>query len=222
MSLVHDIIKIKYTRLGYLPNYPYHLISDEEMFNAFIDLSDSGESGSNDDTTERYFTDYYPNPFLDEDIIYTDTSGNNISLCSEYIRLKRYIITTINNYLSHLGTPEQDEYTIPDWIYSYMLGEVVYNTPGQPDDFEYKDIYDTLLLLIDNVVIDGNRIIDEAGDDDLSRLLHDNHINNEFNRLDCARCYIESTKYISTLTTGVRPPTVFGEPHVIKQLRLEN
>ena len=103
-----------------------------------------------------------------------------------------------------------------------MLGEVVYNVPGEPDDFEYKDIHDTLLLLIDNVFIDGTRIIDEAGDDDLTQLLHDNHINNKFNRLDCTRCYIESTKYISTLTTGIRPPTVFGEPHVIKQLRLES
>lgn len=198
MSLVHDIIKIKYTRLGYLPNYPYHLISDEEMFNAFIDLSDSGESGSNDDTTERYFTDYYPNPFLDEDIIYTDTSGNNISLRSEYIRLKRYIITTINNYLSHLGTPEQDEYTIPDWIYSYMLGEVIYNVPGNPDDFEYKDMLDLLTLL------------------------KCTNIENEMTPEICKMCYEKSTKYISTLTTGVRPPTVFGEPHVIKQLRLEN
>lgn len=36
MSLVHDLIKIKYVREGYLPNYPYHLISDSEMCDAFI------------------------------------------------------------------------------------------------------------------------------------------------------------------------------------------
>lgn len=216
MSLLHDIIKIKYTRLGYLPNYPYHLIDDTEMFNAFIGLSDS------EDNTERFFEDYYPNPFLDKDIIYDSPTGEHISLRGEYVRLKAYIVNIINDYLNHLGTAEQDDYIIPDWVYSYMLGEVIYNTPGEPDDFEYKDIHDALLLLIDNVFIDGNRIIDEAGDDDLTQLLRDNHINNKFNRLDCTRCYIESTKYISTLTTGIRPPTVFGEPHVIKQLRLEN
>ena len=33
---IHDLIKIKYIREGYLPNYPYHMISDEEVFNAFI------------------------------------------------------------------------------------------------------------------------------------------------------------------------------------------
>ncbi len=34
--LTHDIIKIQYSREGYLPDYPYHMISDREMFNAFI------------------------------------------------------------------------------------------------------------------------------------------------------------------------------------------
>ena len=34
--LVHDLIKIKLVRAGYLPNYPYHLISDKEMCEAFI------------------------------------------------------------------------------------------------------------------------------------------------------------------------------------------
>lgn len=35
MSFIHDIIKIKYIREGYLSNIPYHLVSDEEMFYAF-------------------------------------------------------------------------------------------------------------------------------------------------------------------------------------------
>ena len=32
----HDVIKQMYTLEGYLPNYPPHLISDEEMFEAFL------------------------------------------------------------------------------------------------------------------------------------------------------------------------------------------
>ena len=198
MSLMHDIIKIKYTRLGYLPNYPYHLISDAEMFDAFIDLSGTDDSSGSSGYVERFFTDYYPNPFYEEDIIYVGPSGEQISLSGEYNRLKQYIITTINDYLTHLGTAEQDNYTIPDWIYTYMLGEVIYNKPGNPDSFEYLDMLD-LLTLFDS-----------------------NNISNEMTPQTCKLCYEQSTKYISTLTTGIRPPTVFGEPHVIKQLRLES
>lgn len=221
MSLMHDIIKIKYTRLGYLPNYPYHLISDEEMFNAFINLEITDDSSGSSDSVERFFDDYYPNPFEDVNMIYLGSAGEEISLRGEYLRLKNYIVEIINEYLSHRGAVDEDEYEIPDWIYSYMLGEVIYNVPGTADDFQYKDIHDTLLSL-DNIQVDISRVIDEAGEEDLIQLLNDDHINNEFNRVSCLRCYIESTKYISTLTTGIRPPTVFGEPHVIKQLRMEN
>ena len=34
--MIHDVIKIKLSREGYLPDYPPHLISDEEMCRAFI------------------------------------------------------------------------------------------------------------------------------------------------------------------------------------------
>ena len=198
MSLTHDLIKIKYVRLGYLPNYPYHLISDQEMFDAFIDLSNDGLSSSGDTSdVERFFEDYYPNPFEEEDIVIQGAGGEQISLNSEYLRLRAYIINTINQHLAHVGTTEEDSYTIPAWIYTYMLGEVIYNVPGNPDDFQYRDMHDLLVLLdADN-------------------------IENEMTPEICKLCYMKSTKYISTLTTGIRPPTVFGEPHVIKQLRLE-
>ena len=38
MSIL-DNVKIKYIQEGYLPNYPYHLISDIEAFNAFLQVS---------------------------------------------------------------------------------------------------------------------------------------------------------------------------------------
>lgn len=38
---IHDIIKIQYINEGYLPNYPYHMITDREMFDAFM-LADEG------------------------------------------------------------------------------------------------------------------------------------------------------------------------------------
>ena len=210
MSLIHDIIKIKYTRLGYLPNYPYHLISDEEMFDAFIDLSytgedstsgsdsDDGSSDYSDSSVERFFENTYPNPFLARDIV-VDSSGDQTSLRAVYRKLKLYIVDTINEYLAHVGTAEEDKYSIPDWIYTYMLGEVIFNNS------EYRDIYD-LLVLLDCVNIDNTMTPEEDKDPDGR--------NNA-----CRRCYEVSTKYISTLTTNIRPPTVFGEPHVIKQLR---
>ena len=227
MSLIHDIIKIKYSKLGYLPSYPYHLISDKEMFDAFIHLGnvdefdatksysagdyvmrntniyvckhdiEPGNFNKNDwDICEYYFETNYPNPFIVNDLVYNklDIQGNvvsSVSLKSEYEKLKSYIISTIIDYLAHQGTESADNYIIPDWIYSYMLGEVVYNNS------EYLDIYDTLSLL------------------------GANNTDNEFTNMACALCYGTSLKYISTLTSGIRPPTVFGEPHVIKQLRLE-
>lgn len=197
MSLIHDIIKIKYIYLGYLPNYPYHMISDREMFNAFIDLSSNDDSSDSSDdnyaqsanaTTPHFFEDYYSNPFSADDFYNpSPNSGdtNLVSLSEAYYKLRTYIIDTINKYISD---PETN--TIPNWIYTYMLGEVVYTKS------EYLDIYDTLALL------------------------GCNNIDNEFTVAACTQCYATSLKYISTLTSGIRPPTVFGEPHVIKQLRL--
>lgn len=190
--LIHDIIKIKYVSLGYIrKNYPYHLISDEEMFNAFIDLGNGFESSLVDNNT-RFFDMCYPNPFEDADYIYEKKNKNGevrYSLSEEYSKLRAYIVSCIKDYLKYADT--QYTYELPDWIYTYMLGEVVYK------ESEYLDIQDTLALL------------------DCS------NIDNEFTREACIKCYITSLQYISTLTVGIRPPTIFGEPHVIKQLRLE-
>lgn len=193
--LIHDIIKIKYVKLGYiLKNYPYHLISDEEMFNAFITVNPDFTSNLVDNKV-RFFDMYYPNPFAKEDYIYQKTNARGdvvaeISLSGEYSRMYDCITTHIKNYLAYqkMGIT----YEIPDWVYTYMLGEVVYQQS------EYQDIEDTLTLL------------------DCTNL------DNIFTREACIKCYITSSNYISTLTTGTRPPTVFGEPHVIKYLRMEN
>lgn len=194
--LVHDIIKIKYVNLGYIKkNFPYHLISDEEMFNAFIDLG-TGFTSPLIDPSVRFFDMYYPNPFAEEDYIYKKLNAmgevvDEISLSGEYSKLKAYIISVINDYLKYYGTSDESSHKIPDWVYTYMLGEVVYKKS------EYLDIQDTLTLL------------------------GCSNLDNEFTRDACVACYTTSLKYISTLTTGIRPPTIFGEPHVIKYLRLE-
>lgn len=194
--LVHDIIKIKYVQLGYLKkNYPYHMISDEEMFSAFIDYGAEDE-GALIDPAVRYFDDVYPNPFAEEDYIYKKTNSKGevieeISLSGEYTRLKNYIVEAIKDYLKYAGTTDAPKHILPEWIYTYMLGEVIYQQS------EYMDIEDMLALL------------------------GCSNIDNEFTREACVACYTTSLNYISSLTTGFRPPTIFGEPHVIKNLRLE-
>jgi hypothetical protein len=167
------------------------MISDREMFDAFIDLSsteDSSDSSNLEDisiSTPHFFEDYYSNPFGPDDFYTPSSNSAPVSLSEAYYKLRDYIVDTILEYLS-----EPDKYVIPDWIYTYMLGEVVYSRS------EYLDIYDTLALL------------------DCS------NTDNEFTVNACIKCYATSLKYISALTSGTRPPTVFGEPHVIKQLRL--
>lgn len=46
---IHNIIKIMYVNIGFLPNTPYHLISDDEMFDAFL-------------KKDGFFETYYPCP----------------------------------------------------------------------------------------------------------------------------------------------------------------
>ena len=194
--LIHDIIKIKYVKLGYIiKNYPYHLISDEEMFNAFINVDDNFNSSIIDKNT-RFFDSYYPNPFAESDMYYEKKNAmgeviDRISLSGEYTKLRNDIIARIKDYLKYAGTAEAADHVLPDWIYTYMLGEVVYQQS------EYLDIYDTLALL------------------------GCSNLDNEFTQEACYTCYVTSLGYVSTLTTGSRPATVFGEPHVIKSLRLE-
>lgn len=194
--MIHDILKIKYVQLGYIiKNYPYHLISDEEMFNAFIKLNDTFESSLIDPEGIRFFDMYYPNPFADKDDEGHDIPPADESLLpyyNAYLKLKQDIIDRINDYLAYANTSEADDHLIPNWVYTYMLGEVVYQNS------DYLDIQDTL------------------------ELLGCSNLDNEFTIKACITCYNTSKKYISSLTTGFRSPTVFGEPHVIKYLRMEN
>ena len=70
---IHCIIKLKYITMGYLPGYPYYLISDKEMFDAFL-------------REDGFFNDFYPCPSED--------------LREAYDALRQYIVDRINDYLS--------------------------------------------------------------------------------------------------------------------------
>lgn len=179
MSLTHDIIKMKYVEEGYLPNYPFHMISDSEMCDAFLKAAnvplEENEPFIADDTVTSYFLDTYP--CVDD------------SLGSSYNQL----IDSILWHIDQLKRSTEDEYTLPDWVYSYMLGVVI------GPESEILDIHDLLVLMnLDNI-------------DDIFTL--------EASKL----CLKISTNWVARFpldTRKHRNPTIFGEPHVIKYLRL--
>lgn len=162
---IHTVIKINLMREGYLINYPYHMISDSEMCDAFLADDDTG-----------YFFDYYP--LLDE------------SLRTEYEQL----VSDIRYYISQCKDPHSDGFTFPDWIYSYMLGSTI---SVNSDGYDIQD-----LAALFNVDVPWEEFTAE-----LSR-----------------NCLEASTIWIKKLPSEEkqhRPPTMFGEPHVIKYLRLQ-
>ena len=178
---IHDIVKINMIREGYLPNYPYHLISDEEMCDAFLPyLYDEDDPLSGYETFKsaefNYFRDYYPlvHPQLED----------------EY----KTLVSEIGWHLNQLKLSDRDSYVLPNWIYSYMLG----STLGPKSDV--MDLHDMFVLL------DTDNLFDEF-------------------TFDCARaCYDVSVNWLKKLPASQkihRPPTIFGEPHVLKSLRLQ-
>lgn len=166
--LIHDIIKTLYAKQGYLPDFPYHLISDEEMLNAFFTNS------------PNFFSDTYPCP---------------LDMTLQYEELKLGIQYHIDLYQeTQKSEIYANRYALPDWIYSYMLGVVV-----GPNSTEYErhDLF--VLLGLDNM-------------------------EDEFNTQIYEKIYRISSKWLQKLNSferDHRPPTMFGEPHVIKSLRLE-
>ena len=161
MTLTNNIIKIMYVTMGYLPNYPYHMISDKEMVEAFI-----GEDG--------YFDSMYYCP------------GESVR--EDYDKLKLSIEAVLMDYL-------QDNIdVIPDWIYSYMLGNTItYSSDVLEIEYLYEltgvkpaTSYDTF-------------------DENLAQA-----------------CLSVSKEWLKKQSSAARfrTPTMFGEPHVIKSLRL--
>ena len=178
---IHDLVKIHLTREGYLPNYPYHLISDEEMCDAFLPYEyDSTDPYAGYDKCMEaeinYFRDFYS---CDFDVL------------SDAYKL---LVSEIAWHLNELKISSDDHYQLPDWIYSYMLG----STLGPTSDIH--DLHDMFVLL------DTDNLYDEFTE-------------------ECAQaCYAESTQWLKKLPEDARihrPPTMFGEPHVIKSLRLK-
>lgn len=169
IDVIHKSIKQMYSEQGYLEYYPYHLISDEEMCDAFLHYTDY-ETFKDDDTVS-FFKDNYP--LLDD------------SLENDYINLIEKIQQEIDYFKSNLD----DNRRLPDWVYSYMLGVVI------SINSEKYDIHDLLVAL----------------DED--------NIDDEFTAAAQSKC-LEVSKIALNSSDIERPFGLFGEPHILKYLRL--
>lgn len=183
---IHDLVKIKLSRLGYLPDYPPHLISDDEMCDAFLpyeyDADDPYSGYEGFESAElNYFRDTY----------YIDSRCMQIP---EFHQEYKTLVAEIAYHLHQFKLNNSDVKFLPDWVYSYMLGEVL----GPTSDI--ADLHDLFVML---------------GTDNLA---------DEFT-YDCyAACYEESVSWLAKLPQSVkvhRPPSMFGEMHVLKSLRLK-
>lgn len=184
--LTHNIIKINYINLGYLPNYPYHLTSTEEMCNAFL----SEDSFS-------YFNDTY-----------------NISAEAtiEVQRAYTELVDTITFYIHKLKYANE---LPPDWIYSYMLGTVVCNNSSN------YNIHDILVLLdCDNIDDEFNNKAEQACLQTSTQWIKKLRISKDYTITEADLAKYHLPEKFRNKTISLRPPTPFGEPHVIKSLRL--
>ena len=147
--------------MGYLPDYPYHLISDAEMFDAFL-------------KEDGFFATYYPCP------------GRQFE--EAYDKLFNYIEDSIIAY------QEDNSKTLPDWIYSYMIMRPITYASSE-EDIDY-------LAEMCNISFSNGLPV--------------------FNEALANTCYEISKKWLQKLVSkgDDRPPTMFGETHVTKSLRL--
>lgn len=113
--MIHDIIKINLSREGYLPDYPPHLISDEEMCHAFISHK-STNRGIID-----WFHSNYPVPERFVIGATTDADPHKVYSDDAYHALEAEIYDTVQEFIADTDPDKK----LPDWIYAYMMGVVV-------------------------------------------------------------------------------------------------
>lgn len=205
--LVHDVIKIKYVTEGYITkNYPPHLISDLEMMEGFLSLSDDYDDNvDEDDPIPSYMTDYMSGFYIDnyvqpmlkqfESTDIDEMTDDEYDVFMSMWDIAMYILERYDEIYAGVeeGTVDTNLAEIFDaWIYSYMLGEVI---GPESEDADKHDVF--VLLDMDN--------------------LYD-----VFTVEIAKECLNVSTKWLKKSTETSRPAGCFAEPHVIKSLRLDN
>ena len=151
----------------------------------------------------KYFEDFYYKPMKKEyenpskvdpyPMISARQPGQEDEMITYLDTLYDYIKKSCDEAIT-VARKQGEDVIVDDWISSFMLGSAI----GPKSDT--RDIHDLLVLMnVDNI-------------DDI------------FTRLASETCYRISKKWIAKTYLGTenkRPPSVFGELHVIKSLRLD-
>lgn len=199
--LIEDLVKIKYSEEGYLPNIPPHLISNREMCEAFI-LNDI-----------NFFTMTYP--------------LKNSLLTNEYDSLINTMKYHICRYVSELDGWSSLE--LPNWVWSYMVGSVINDSSGEKDKsllIDYlglKDLENEMNEEVEwacysiskkwcNRIPESERIVSI---DDIFK-----SIDRKLHKLVVEEMEYWGVKVSEKRQIDTRSPGMFGEGHIIKTLRL--
>lgn len=210
--LVHDIIKIRYTDDGYLANYPYHMMSDREMFSAFMG------------NEVNFFLDNYPCMDKTNDVLKANYYQLALSIC----------------YYTAMNEVAGQE--IPDWVYSYLLGSTIsinsdrldihdlnasLHTENADDAFTIASssacMHESLSSLGLMIV---NQMTSVSLDEEQKQAVENKFRSVIIDRNDGVDPPVEVSLYdiyhsVNGDTVHIRPITMFGEPHVLKSLRLK-
>lgn len=115
---IHDIIKIRYINEGYLPNYPYHMITDREMFDAFLKED------------EGFFAINYPLLDTSLQVEYNELLDGIKSCIQQYTDESTDIPSWVYSYM--LGNVISVDSNVLDIMYLYDLLNI---------DPEVKDVF---------------------------------------------------------------------------------
>lgn len=211
IMLAVDNIKIKYSLEGYLPDYPPHLISNEEMCEAFLPRYDNEISSSNPQVWSYFYDNY---PLINE------------SLRLEYNSLINAIKYHFVRFLTDVDSFYQD---LPNWVYSYMLGHVITQSSSEEDRHYFltgigKDNIDDSIT---SQIQEYTYTVSQKWCNKLSKsdkLANKDSILNGLSEETKAKIESEFNNWGVVFEDNgnivTRPPSMFGEQNIIKLIRL--
>lgn len=124
MSYILDTVKIHLSEMGYLPNYPYHLISDRELFDCFLQLDESEDELK--PIRSGVFQSFYP---------LSEEAKSDELIYSSYLQLANSLRSAFDDYLNEKITD------LPNWCYYYLVRSAI------SDASDVRDKHDLFVLM---------------------------------------------------------------------------
>lgn len=236
--LVKDTIKIRYVNDGYLPNYPYHMIADKEMINGFMATDGAG-----------FFRDYYPCMINEAEFlksynqlklsimyyvvsnVYFDVLTNIVATNSykgDYeLATPDWVYSYLLGSVISVGSDKLDIHDLEASLGVSNFSDKFTNACSEAclriskqwlgtnlDDFPYGNTIDVPEIFVGKM-------------SEWLAISVDSTINGEPIYFDENQHPIEVStlwdlcEHVNGRQVYDRPPTMFGEPHVLKALRLQ-